>query len=308
MANRAAQHVVSSIAGIITCSSMALAEQTTFRSHDGGLEIVGELISSSGDNYVVDTDLGRLNLRKEEVTCDAAACRSDSSEAQEQDLVLFGSQTIGSSIMPILLAGYAGHLEAEASVETNERSENIVASLVGEEGFGDPIGSVLVVPSLSDDAFPNLRRASNKIGMSSRRITRDEAVELRQFGAGSMVDVTNEHFLAVDNLVLVAHPENPVDELTLDQARGIFAGEITNWRQVGGPDLPITVAQREPGSATRSTFEEKLFGQEIKSLAQTTNFPDDATISDSVWREASAIGYVSSAEVRGAKPITIISS
>jgi phosphate transport system substrate-binding protein len=53
---------------------------------------------------------------------------------------------------------------------------------------------------------------------------------------------------------------NPVKNLTKEQVRKIFAGEITDWKDVGGSPAKIRVLLREPGSATRSTFETYFFG------------------------------------------------
>lgn len=57
---------------------------------------------------------------------------------------------------------------------------------------------------------------------------------------------------ALDGLVFVVSSENPVDSLTAEQVRNIYAGEITNWAEVGGEDLPIAAFQRnaEAGSQT----------------------------------------------------------
>lgn len=49
------------------------------------------------------------------------------------------------------------------------------------------------------------------------------------------------HSVAVDHIAFVVHPSNPVELLTNEQLRGIHTGQITNWKQVGGPDLRIVV-------------------------------------------------------------------
>ena len=61
---------------------------------------------------------------------------------------------------------------------------------------------------------------------------------------------------ARDGIAVVLNPANKVDALTLDQVRGIFNGEIRNWKEVGGADHAIAVISREAGSGTRSSFEQ----------------------------------------------------
>ncbi|WP_148138277.1 phosphate ABC transporter substrate-binding protein [Olsenella sp. HMSC062G07] len=66
--------------------------------------------------------------------------------------------------------------------------------------------------------------------------------------------------VAIVGMGPVAHPEVSIDDLTLDQLKGIFTGAITNWKEVGGQDLAITVINRASGSGTRATFEGAVLG------------------------------------------------
>lgn len=65
-----------------------------------------------------------------------------------------------------------------------------------------------------------------------------------------------------DGNAIIVPPDVPVDGLTKDQVKDIFAGEITNWKEVGGPDKLIVVVPHEEGSGTRAAFEEMLIGKE----------------------------------------------
>jgi ABC-type phosphate transport system substrate-binding protein len=68
------------------------------------------------------------------------------------------------------------------------------------------------------------------------------------------------HPVAVVVFAVVANKDADVYNLTLPQLRGIFSGAITNWRQVGGADLPVRIVARAPGSGTRATFDAKVLG------------------------------------------------
>ena len=62
------------------------------------------------------------------------------------------------------------------------------------------------------------------------------------------------HPLVTDAIAVIVHPDNPVNNLTLEQIRGIYTGSITNWSGVGGQDRRITVLDRETASGTRDVF------------------------------------------------------
>jgi phosphate transport system substrate-binding protein len=97
--------------------------------------------------------------------------------------------------------------------------------------------------------------------------------------------------VARDGIALVVHPGNPVDDLTLEQIRGVFNGEIRNWRALGGPDAPITVVSREAGSGTRSSFEQIVGSITLTrdAIVQDSN----GTIRETVAMDPHAIGYLS---------------
>jgi len=91
------------------------------------------------------------------------------------------------------------------------------------------------------------------IGMASREIKQSEIDTYPQMQI---------FVIARDGIAIVAHPEVPIDDLTTEQVRDIFAGKITNWSEVGGDNQPITVISREEGSGTRGAFEEMVMGEE----------------------------------------------
>jgi phosphate transport system substrate-binding protein len=79
------------------------------------------------------------------------------------------------------------------------------------------------------------------IGMSSRRITPEETTAVQaRFGVNPQLP-GNEHVLALDGLAVIVNPVNPVKQLNLDEIGRIFAGQITNWADVGGANRPINV-------------------------------------------------------------------
>jgi phosphate transport system substrate-binding protein len=97
--------------------------------------------------------------------------------------------------------------------------------------------------------------------------------------------------VAKDGIAIVVNPQNKITGLTTDQVRDIFNGKITNWKEVGGADLPITVVSREAGSGTRSSFEQIITGISLKkdALIQDSN----GTIRETIANDANLIGYVS---------------
>lgn len=118
------------------------------------------------------------------------------------------------------------------------------------------------------------------IGMSSRALQPPEAEGLQPYP------------IALDVLAVVVNSANPVAGLTRAELRAIYTGEITSWREVGGPDLPIVVVVRERSSGTRGAFDELALGGAepvAPGLLAAVTAGDAAA---AVARERGAIGYV----------------
>jgi phosphate transport system substrate-binding protein len=99
------------------------------------------------------------------------------------------------------------------------------------------------------------------------------------------------HTVAMDGVCVVLHPSNPVKALMRNQIHDIYTGKITNWKDVGGPDLPIVVISRDTSSGTYEVFVEKVMGKDkISEKVEYVNSNPQAQAR--VKTTPGAIGYV----------------
>jgi phosphate transport system substrate-binding protein len=68
--------------------------------------------------------------------------------------------------------------------------------------------------------------------------------------------------VAYDCIIPVVHPDNAVDDLTIDQLQAIYMGKVKNWKEVGGDDRPVVVISRDTSSGTYEVWEEKVLKKE----------------------------------------------
>ncbi len=122
------------------------------------------------------------------------------------------------------------------------------------------------------------------IGMASRDIKDSEKTEFPDL---------NVVVIARDGIAIVASPEIPVENLTIDQIKGIFGGTITNWKEVGGPDAAIIVVSREEGSGTRAAFEEMVLGEDVLITDTAILQPSNGSVRTTVSTTPNSIGYLS---------------
>lgn len=97
---------------------------------------------------------------------------------------------------------------------------------------------------------------------------------------------------AVDGVAVIVHPENPVRDLTSQQVRDIFAGKVTRWKEVGGPDERINLYGRDEASGTRKVFWKIALGK--GEVAKSANVvPSNGAMKTAVSNDTHAIGYMS---------------
>ncbi|MGF1716728.1 phosphate ABC transporter substrate-binding protein [Photobacterium chitinilyticum] len=148
---------------------------------------------------------------------------------------------------------------------------------IAVQGVGSSAGIIAIKQDAAD------------IGMSSRYL---KTAEINP----DVQTVTIAH----DGIALVVNKNNPVSNLTKEQVSKIYHGEITNWRQVGGPDLTMAVVSRENASGSRFSFEDfmgltqQISGQTVSDInPQVLIVNTNGTVKSLVSRNTQAIGYIS---------------
>jgi phosphate transport system substrate-binding protein len=115
----------------------------------------------------------------------------------------------------------------------------------------------------------------------------------------------HETRVALDALAVYVHTSNQVPPLTLEQLAGIYRGQITNWKDVGGADLPIVLYSRENNSGTYVYFKEHVLRDaDFATTAQT--LPGTAAVINAVSRDPGGIGYGGIAYARGIRAVPLV--
>jgi phosphate transport system substrate-binding protein len=111
--------------------------------------------------------------------------------------------------------------------------------------------------------------------------------------------------VARDGLAVYVHESSPIETLTLDQLRKIYAGDVTNWKDVGGPDAKIVLYSRENSSGTYVFFKDNVLeGDDFAAAAQT--LPGTAAVVNAVAKEKLGIGYGGAAYAKGIKEVKLV--
>jgi phosphate transport system substrate-binding protein len=134
----------------------------------------------------------------------------------------------------------------------------------------------------SSAGITNAINGVSEIGMSSRDLKEEEK-------ESGLV----ETIIAYDGIVVVTHPSNKVKNLTLEQVKAVFTGEVKNWKDLGGDDMEIVVVSREDGSGSRDAFQE-IVGYSSGELVRSSIIASgNGNIKTTVATNKHAVGFIS---------------
>jgi len=213
---------------------------------------------------------------------------------------------VGIAMLMIALSGCTGsdpavrHRDGILRIKGSDSMVLLLQSWAAEFMSKHPDISVYTEGGGTGDGIKALIDGSIDIAAGSRPMNAEEIRNL----AERYRSVGLSLLTARDALSIIVHPDNPVSQLSGDQIKKIFTGEIVSWKEVGGMDAPVTVYSREPNSGTFVFFEEHiLLGKEF-----TPNYRTKAgaqALVHAVAGDVTGIGYTASAYVRGVKSIDI---
>ena len=198
------------------------------------------------------------------------ACGGSSSSAAASSTSAAAGSTASSA---------AAALSGNVATGGSTSMKNVIAALT--EGFAEvePGVTVSYDPTGSGAGITGATDKTLDIGLSSRALKDDEKAD---------VDGTT---IALDGIAIIVNNASKVEDLTVDQLKQMFTGEITNWSEVGGDDGEIVLIGREAGSGTRDGFESIVDVKDSCKYAQ--ELTATGAVISAVEANPLAIGYAS---------------
>ena len=185
------------------------------------------------------------------------------------------ASTAASSAASSAAAALSGNVATGGSTSM----KNVIAALT--EGFAEvePGVTVSYDPTGSGAGITGAADKTLDIGLSSRALKDDEKADVE----GTTI--------ALDGIAIIVNNASKIEDLTVDQLKQMFTGEITNWSEVGGDDGEIVLIGREAGSGTRDGFESIVDVKDSCKYAQ--ELTATGAVISAVEANPLAIGYAS---------------
>jgi phosphate transport system substrate-binding protein len=199
------------------------------------------------------------------------------------------------SVLLVVFAG-AGCFNLKANDVTISGSATVlplVHSIVEKYYMENKEIGISIKGGGSGTGIAELIDQSSNVAMSSREIKPQEIESAKAKGI-----TQKEYVIAYDGITVIVHPANPVDSLTLDQLQKIYAGEIVNWKEVGGKDAAIAVISRDSASGTQEYFKEAVMKDKDFRSDMITQSATGAVIQE-ISQNEKAIAFIGTASQSG---------
>ncbi len=236
---------------------------------------------------------------------DAPVTSFDGFQSNDSLVTLFtihGSNTVGESLAPNMLISYlkskgAKNVRLQASGVANE------SVVKGDLPALGKTVQVAIAAHGSSTGFKGLMNGSADVWASSRRAKEKEvqaAIEV-----SNLLEPESEHVLGIDGLAIVVNPSNSISSLSKHQLGLIYSGEVKNWSEIGGPNLPISLFARDENSGTWDSFKNMVLGNRFKLSEQANRFESSEKLVANVLQKPGGIGFIGMAFVGKSKLLAI---
>ncbi len=224
-------------------SQMAEVDNTVILRSGDGTFFEGQLQEFDGINYILKTTVGVLTIRGEFVQCEGEAC-PDTGPAVARFTIASPAEE-GEAFIAEALARF-----------TDEKSLNLTRSIGGEGNtqflIGDDSGALIadisVVAANDRASIEDLFSNEAAFALTREAFSPETVAEVTGMAVPDINAFLDSRPIALDALVAHINPANRVSSISITQMGDILSGRITNWAEIGGDDLPITVHAMDPES------------------------------------------------------------
>lgn len=258
----------------------ACAQDVTLVAREGGIVLSGTLQGYDGEFFRISTTYGLLTVDGQGVICEGPACPDLTAPKAVMRVV---GAADASALLPVLFQAFA-----------RERG------LIYEQADGEAYAARILDPESRKDLAE----------ISFAALPPDQATAALEAGAADLKlayrpePAFGTHTVAMDALVAIVAPDNPTPELSTVELASVLAGEVTNWAEIGGPDMPVVLHALAAETDIQLALTDRLGTKE----GATVLHPDLASLAEAVAKDPWAIAISGRSAIAPAKRVPLTDS
>jgi len=286
----------------IGLGSPAVSQDVTLTSQDGKISISGRLLTYDGEFFRIDSEFGALTLDGSGVTCAGVGCPDLQGFVAE--FTIAGSKTMGDVLLPALIESFAVQSGMTLQrIVTDDAHFTYVLSL---PDTGRAVAKIGFRLSNTDGGFADMLAGRADMILATREVTEAETNAAKAAELGDMTQPARSRIVGLDGVVPVVSPDNPVRAVSLDDLARLFAGQVLNWQEIGGPDAPVYLHMMAAESGLAQQFMRKVMGRSDLQLSETVvRHGTAAELVDAVAKDPFAIGISRFSELGNARKVAL---
>ncbi|PRX31182.1 phosphate transport system substrate-binding protein [Meinhardsimonia xiamenensis] len=278
------------------------AEDVTLMARDGSLEISGTVLGFDGEFYRLDTIYGELTVDGTAVSCSGPGCPDVAAYVPE--LRIAGARRMGAVLMPALIESFAARQGYRAALEIV--SDTAFTYSLIEKATGRPAAHLHFDLSTTREGLARLLADEADLALALREPTLEEIAAHRAAGLGELDGHHRSVIIGLDALVPIVAPGNPVRRISMEDLARVFAGEVTDWKELGWPEGPIALHLGAVGAGSAELFEARVMARHGRRLSPAVERHASAEeLADAVARDVFAIGIATASELGNARPMAL---
>ncbi|NUB45411.1 OmpA family protein [Fertoebacter nigrum] len=260
----------------------AVAQDVTLTARDGAITLNGTLQGFDGEFYRVMTSYGLLTVDGEGVICAGPGCPDLT--APKALIRITGAPDAGMNLLPGVLRAFA---RTRGLVIRLEPGDGEFAAQITDPVSGQVLSDITFTPAPPDQARAALAVAEADLIVAS----------LPEQGLNAKV-------MALDALIPIVAPDNNVPRISTPDLARALSGEIGNWQQLGGPDMPLVLHALSPDTTLQEALEARLG----RPVAAGVTHPDLASLAAAVARDPWSLAVTGQSATGEARELTLTDS
>ncbi len=266
-------------AGLICAAAPLAAQDLTLTSRDGALSVSGQFTSYDGEYFRLTSEFGPLTIAADSVICDGPACPDLTAP---KSLIRLTGDAEAAQLLPALIAAFA-----QARSFDLRLPEGDGPTLLLQKGSDTVLAEFTFTPRPPEAARSALADMAADL-VVARFTPLDSPAQV----------------LALDALIPIASPDNPLPRISTTDLAAALSGKIKNWNEIGGPDMPLVVHGLDAGSDLAAALAARL-GQDPSAGQTHTDLP---TLAAAVARDPWALAVTGRASVGAARALPLMDS